>query len=128
VLKCFLHVSREEQKRRFVRRLERPEKNWKFSPGDVHERDHWDAYMKCYEEAIRATASRESPWYVVPADHKWFTRAVVAAALVVTLEDLDLRYPKLDDSRRAATTAALRALEGEDRGRGSGGGRKRKRV
>jgi PPK2 family polyphosphate:nucleotide phosphotransferase len=129
VLKCFLHVSREEQKRRFLDRLDRPEKHWKFSPDDVHERDHWDAYMRSYEAAIRATATRDAPWFVVPADHKWFTRAVVAAAVVVTLEDLDLHYPEVDEAARSAMAVSRRLLEGEnDRTRGSKGGRKEKSV
>ena len=90
ILKFFLHVSRDEQKKRFLERLDEPEKNWKFAPGDVKEREHWDDYMKAYEDAIRHTAAPHAPWYVVPADSKWFTRLVVAAAIVQGIEQLDL--------------------------------------
>jgi PPK2 family polyphosphate:nucleotide phosphotransferase len=96
VLKFFLNVSRDEQKKRFLERLDEPEKNWKFAPGDVKERAHWDEYMKAYEDAIRHTAAPHAPWYVVPADNKWFTRLVVAAAIVQGIEHLDLRFPKID--------------------------------
>jgi PPK2 family polyphosphate:nucleotide phosphotransferase len=110
VLKFFLHVSRAEQKRRFLERLDDPAKNWKFSAPDVAERTHWGRYQRAYEEMIRATATPEAPWFVVPADHKWFTRAVVAAAIVDALEGLDLGYPKLEPAERAAVAAARRAL------------------
>ena len=96
ILKFFLHVSRDEQKKRFLERLDEPEKNWKFSPGDVKERSYWDDYMKAYEDAIRHTAAPHAPWYVVPADSKWFTRLVVAAAIVHGIEQLDLRFPTVD--------------------------------
>jgi PPK2 family polyphosphate:nucleotide phosphotransferase len=96
VLKFFLNVSRDEQKKRFLERLDEREKNWKFAPGDVKERGYWDAYMKAYEDAIRRTAAPHAPWYVVPADNKWFTRLVVAAAIVHGIEQLDLRFPKVD--------------------------------
>ena len=96
VLKFFLHVSRDEQKKRFLERLDEPEKNWKFSPDDVKERRYWDDYMKAYEDAIRHTAAPHAPWYVVPADSKWFTRLVVAAAIVQGMEQLDLRFPTVD--------------------------------
>jgi PPK2 family polyphosphate:nucleotide phosphotransferase len=95
IRKFFLHVSREEQKKRFLERLEQPEKNWKFSAADVTEREFFDDYMAAYEETIRRTATEHAPWYVVPADHKWFTRAVVADAIVETLESLDLRFPEV---------------------------------
>jgi PPK2 family polyphosphate:nucleotide phosphotransferase len=114
IRKFFLNVSREEQKRRFLERIEQPEKNWKFSAADVKERQHWDEYMDAYEDAIRATATPDAPWYVVPADNKWFTRLVVAAAVVTTLEELDLRYPKLTKKQRAELAAARAALETED--------------
>ena len=96
ILKFFLHVSRDEQKKRFLERLDEREKNWKFSPGDVKERSYWDAYMEAYEDAIRHTAAPHAPWYVVPADNKWFTRLVVAAAIVHGMEQLDLRFPTVD--------------------------------
>jgi PPK2 family polyphosphate:nucleotide phosphotransferase len=94
ILKFFLHVSKEEQKRRFLARLDAPEKNWKFALGDVREREHWDEYMKAYESAIRATAAPHAPWYVVPADHKWFTRLVVSEAIVSAIDGLDLAWPE----------------------------------
>jgi polyphosphate kinase 2 (PPK2 family) len=100
ILKFFLHVSRKEQKKRFMARLDRPDKHWKFSPSDVHERKFWDDYMYAFEEAIRATASEHAPWYVVPADNKWFTRLVVAAAIVEAVEKLDLTYPMVDPEKR----------------------------
>jgi PPK2 family polyphosphate:nucleotide phosphotransferase len=110
ILKFFLHVSRKEQKRRFLERLERPEKNWKFSPSDVEERQFWDQYADAFEEAIRATSSKRAPWYVVPADNKWFTRVVVAAAIVQALKELDLSYPKIDGAKRKALNVARTAL------------------
>jgi PPK2 family polyphosphate:nucleotide phosphotransferase len=100
VLKFFLHVSRKEQKRRFMERLDQPEKHWKFSSADVRERAHWSSYMKAYEETIQATAAMHAPWYVVPADNKWFTRLVVAAAVVEALEALDLKFPRVSDAQR----------------------------
>jgi PPK2 family polyphosphate:nucleotide phosphotransferase len=115
VLKFFLQVSRKEQKRRFLERLEQPEKNWKFSPADIGERKYWDAYMAAYEDAIRRTASREAPWYVVPADNKWYTRLVVAAAIVEALWKLDLAYPGIDEARRKEIAAARRSLMREKR-------------
>jgi PPK2 family polyphosphate:nucleotide phosphotransferase len=93
IRKFFLHVSREEQRQRFLDRIERPEKNWKFSAADLAERGHWDAYMNAYEDTIRHTATKHAPWYVVPADNKWFTRVVVAAAIVDALGSLDLEFP-----------------------------------
>jgi polyphosphate kinase 2 (PPK2 family) len=108
VLKFFLNVSKEEQRQRFLDRLDEPAKNWKFSMGDVAERALWDKYQAAYQEMIRYTASREAPWHVVPADHKWFTRLVVAATLVERLEQLELKYPKLDDAT-AAQLDSIRA-------------------
>lgn len=99
VRKFFLHVSKKEQERRFLERLDNPDKNWKFSANDAKEREYWDEYMKAYEETIRETATKESPWYVVPADNKWFTRVVVAAAIIDALASLDLHYPKVDDAK-----------------------------
>ena len=103
VLKFFLHVSRKEQKKRFMERLDRPEKHWKFSAADIRERRFWDDYMFAFEEAIRATASKHAPWYVVPADNKWFTRLVVAAAIVDAVENLDLSYPRIDAAKKKET-------------------------
>jgi PPK2 family polyphosphate:nucleotide phosphotransferase len=113
VRKFFLNVSKKEQKRRFLDRLDHPEKNWKFSPADVRERHYWNDYMKAYEDMIINTASGHAPWYVVPADNKWFTRVVVAAALVDTLEDLKLAYPEVDPDKRKELQAARRMLEGK---------------
>jgi len=112
VRKFFLNVSKKEQKERFLARLEQPDKNWKYSSADVKEREHWDEYMNAYEEMIQNTASDESPWYVVPADHKWFTRLVVAAAIVDTLEDLNLAYPEVDAEKRKEIEAAKQLLLG----------------
>jgi PPK2 family polyphosphate:nucleotide phosphotransferase len=117
VLKFFLHVSREEQRRRFLERLEDPEKNWKFSAADVAERAHWPAYMEAFEDTIRATAAEHAPWYVVPADHKWFSRLVVAGAIVDALMSLDLRYPTIDRAERAQLREARRVLLAERGGR-----------
>jgi PPK2 family polyphosphate:nucleotide phosphotransferase len=111
VRKFFLHVSKGEQKRRFLARLDEPEKNWKFSANDVAERRHWKDYQRAYEDAIRATATPEAPWYVVPADNKWFTRLVVAAAIVDALTGLALHYPKVSAAQRKALAAARRELE-----------------
>jgi PPK2 family polyphosphate:nucleotide phosphotransferase len=113
ILKFFLNVSRREQKRRFLERLDQPEKHWKFSTADVRERAHWKGYMSAYEEAIRATASEHAPWFVVPADEKWFTRLVVAAAIVETLEGLDLAYPRVPDSKREELALARAQLAKE---------------
>lgn len=110
VLKFFLNVSREEQKRRFLSRIDEPEKNWKFSANDVAERAHWDAYMAAYEAAIRGSAADHAPWFVVPADTKWFTRLVVVAAIVEALEGLELHYPKVTKAQKAALEVARKAL------------------
>jgi PPK2 family polyphosphate:nucleotide phosphotransferase len=114
ILKFFLHVSRKEQKKRFLDRLDEPEKNWKFSASDARERKFWDDYMEAFEEAIRATASKHAPWFVVPADNKWFTRLVVAAAIVDAMESLGLAYPKVDAAKKKEFAAARAALLGED--------------
>jgi PPK2 family polyphosphate:nucleotide phosphotransferase len=113
VRKFFLHVSKDEQRRRFMERLDRPEKNWKFSAADVRERAHWDSYMDAYEQAIRATATEESPWFVVPADNKWFTRLVVAAAIIDAMDSLKLAYPTVTDEQRRELAAAREQLLGE---------------
>jgi PPK2 family polyphosphate:nucleotide phosphotransferase len=112
VRKFFLHLSKKEQKKRFLERLDEPEKNWKFSAADIHEREYWDDYMRAYEEMIRGTAGKHAPWYVVPADNKWFTRVVVAAAIVETLEELDLAYPKVSSDGRKQLHEARKLLEG----------------
>jgi PPK2 family polyphosphate:nucleotide phosphotransferase len=113
ILKFFLHVSRKEQKKRFMDRLQEPEKNWKFSASDVKEREFWGDYMHAFEEAIRATASKHAPWFVVPADNKWFTRLVVAAAIVDAMESLNLAYPKVDAAKKKQLAAARVALSRE---------------
>ena len=110
VRKFFLHVSKKEQKRRFLERIENPEKNWKFSASDAAEREHWDEYMEAYEDMIRHTATKDAPWYVVPADNKWFTRVVVAAAVIDALASLDLKYPEVGKDKLKELAAAKQAL------------------
>ena len=110
IRKFFLHVSRKEQKKRFLERLDRPEKNWKFSAADAQERGFWKDYMDAYEDIIRRTATPEAPWYVVPADNKWFTRLVVAAAVIDALAGLDLQYPEVGPRQRRELAAARRTL------------------
>jgi PPK2 family polyphosphate:nucleotide phosphotransferase len=110
VVKFFLHVSKKEQKRRFLERAEEPAKNWKFSASDMAERDHWNEYQDFYEDMIRNTATKESPWYVVPADNKWFSRLVVVAAIVETLASLDLAYPRVDKVKLKEIAKAKKAL------------------
>jgi PPK2 family polyphosphate:nucleotide phosphotransferase len=113
ILKFFLNLSRKEQKKRFLERLDRPEKNWKFSSADVYERSFWDDYMHAFEEAIRATATPYAPWYVVPADNKWFTRLVVAAAIVEAVANLELSYPEVDTVKKKELATARAALSSE---------------
>jgi PPK2 family polyphosphate:nucleotide phosphotransferase len=113
ILKFFLNVSRKEQKRRFLERLDEPDKNWKYSAADVKEREHWREYMRAYEDAIRATAAPHAPWYVVPADNKWFTRLVVGAAIVEALESLSLQYPKVGGAQKSELAAARKILESQ---------------
>jgi PPK2 family polyphosphate:nucleotide phosphotransferase len=113
LLKFYLNLSREEQKKRFMDRLDKPDKNWKFSAADVRERGYWDDYMQAYEEAIRATASKGAPWYTAPADNKWFTRLVVAAAIVEAVEKLDLKYPKLSADQKKELASARAELMAE---------------
>ncbi len=113
VRKFFLHVSRDEQKKRFLERIDQPEKNWKFSAADARERGHWKAYMAAYEELIRRTATPEAPWYIEPADNKWFTRIVVASAVIDTLASLDLAYPQVDAAQRRELAAARKLLLAE---------------
>src|SRR5882762_6034323 len=110
VRKFFLHVSKKEQKRRFLERIDDPLKNWKFSSNDANERDFWDDYMEAYEEMIQETATKEAPWYVVPADNKWFTRVVVGAAVIETLDSLDLAYPTVDEGKLKELAAAKKKL------------------
>jgi PPK2 family polyphosphate:nucleotide phosphotransferase len=113
IVKFFLNLSKKEQARRFLSRLEDPSKNWKFSANDLREREHWDDYMEAYEAAIRHTAAEHAPWYVVPADHKWFTRLVVAAAIVNTLERLDPQYPEVPAKSREELAGMRKQLEAE---------------
>ena len=111
IRKFFLHVSNKEQKKRFLERIEEPEKNWKFSANDAKERQHWDDYMEAYEDMIQNTATKAAPWYVVPADNKWFTRIVVAAAVIDALDSLNLKYPKVSESKLKELAVAKRALQ-----------------
>jgi PPK2 family polyphosphate:nucleotide phosphotransferase len=113
VLKFFLNVSKDEQKARFLSRIEEEEKNWKFSLGDVKQRAYWDDYMKCYTEAIRETSTERSPWYIIPADKKWFTRLAVSEVIVQKLESLDLHYPIVTDEHRAELAEAKKMLKSE---------------
>ncbi len=113
VIKFFLNVSREEQKKRFLERLDNPEKNWKFSEQDVKERAHWDEYMEAFEDALRATSTPEAPWYVIPADHKWIGRSLVAGIIAKTISDLPLEIPKVSPERRKAFDESRRQLENE---------------
>jgi PPK2 family polyphosphate:nucleotide phosphotransferase len=113
VLKFFLHLSKPEQKRRFMERLDHPDKNWKFSSSDIKEREFWDAYQEAYEAMIRHTATEYAPWYVVPADNKWFTRLVVAQAVVDALRSMNLKYPKVSSAEQAALAKARQELKKE---------------
>jgi PPK2 family polyphosphate:nucleotide phosphotransferase len=110
IRKFFLHVSRGEQRRRLLERLEDPAKNWKFSLGDIPERAKWHAYMRAYRDAIAATSTEHAPWYVVPADHKWFARVVIGDVIVETLDELDLSFPKISDQQRRDLARARREL------------------
>ena len=112
ICKFFLHVSKKEQKKRFLERLENADKNWKFSANDAKEREHWNDYMAAYEDMIRNTATEAAPWYVVPADNKWFTRLVVCAAVIETLAGLDLAYPRVDKVKKSELAAARQVLLG----------------
>lgn len=113
VRKFFLHVSRGEQKKRFLERIDNPEKNWKFSSADAKERGHWDEYMKAYEDMIRNTSTKDSPWFVVPADNKWFTRLVVAAAVIDALASLELEYPEVGENKLIELAEAKNLLNQE---------------
>jgi len=112
IRKFFLHLSKKEQKKRFLARLDEPEKNWKFSANDIHERKYWDDYQDAYEDMIRNTATKYAPWYVVPADNKWFTRLVISTVIVDALESMDLAYPKVDEKKHKELQAAKKLLEG----------------
>ena len=111
IRKFFLNLSKKEQKRRFLARLDAPEKNWKFSAADIHERAFWDDYMDAYEDLIRHTATPDAPWHVIPADNKWFTHIAVAEAIIDTLDDLDLSYPTVDADKKKELLAARKLLE-----------------
>ena len=111
IRKFFLHLSKKEQKKRFLARLDEPEKNWKFSANDIHERKYWDDYQDAYEDMIRNTATKHAPWYVVPADNKWFTRLVISTVIVDALESLDLAYPRVDEGKLKELKAARKLLE-----------------
>jgi polyphosphate kinase 2 (PPK2 family) len=113
VLKFFLNLSKKEQQKRFLERLDNPGKNWKFSENDVLERRHWDKYMSAYEDMIRNTSTKYAPWHVIPADHKWFTRLAVAEVLIDALEGLDLSFPKVDSDRQKELKNARRTLKRE---------------
>jgi PPK2 family polyphosphate:nucleotide phosphotransferase len=115
ILKFFLNVSKQEQRERFLERLEIPSKNWKFSMADVTERGYWGKYQAAYQEVVRHTATATAPWYVVPADHKWFARVVIGSTIVAALEQLDLKYPKVDKASRQEFNAVRTALEKEDK-------------
>jgi len=110
VRKFFLHVSKKEQKKRFLERVENPAKNWKFSASDLEERKFWDQYMEAYEDMIRRTATKEAPWFVVPADNKWFTRVIVAAAVIDALTSLNLSYPIVGNEKLRELATAKRSL------------------
>jgi len=113
ILKFFLNLSKTEQKARFLQRLDRPEKNWKFSPSDLAERDHWDAYMDAYEDALSATSTKWAPWYVIPADHKWVARAAVADIITTSIRSLELRFPEVTEEQKKLLSVARAKLEAE---------------
>ena len=113
ILKFFLNVSREEQKKRFLERLDEPEKNWKFSEQDVKERGHWNEYMAAFEDALQSTSTRHAPWYVIPADHKWIARSLVAGIIAKAIQELPLEIPVVSPERKLAFAEARKQLEGE---------------
>jgi Polyphosphate kinase 2 (PPK2) len=113
VLKFFLNISKKKQRERFLDRLEQPSKNWKFSMSDVTERAFWSRYMAAYQDVIRHTSTGDAPWHLVPADHKWFARVVIGSVIVSALEDLNLRYPRVDSASKAEFAKARKALEDE---------------
>lgn len=114
ILKFFLHLSKDEQRNRFIRRIEIPEKNWKFSEADVKERAYWDKYQEAYERAINATATKTNPWYVIPADDKWYSRLIVSEIINKRIDKMKLSYPKVDESRRQELQNILKRLEDEE--------------
>jgi PPK2 family polyphosphate:nucleotide phosphotransferase len=114
ILKFFLNLSKKEQAKRFLDRLNDPDKHWKFSDSDMKERDFWDDYMDAYESCIEATSTDWAPWYVIPADHKWVSRAMVSHIVTTTIEGLDLKYPEVTKEKRARIAAAKKQLEAED--------------
>src|ERR1700744_2311384 len=116
ILKFFLNVSKKEQRQRFLDRLDEPAKNWKFSMNDIRERGFWDRYRAAYQDIVRHTASPHAPWYVVPADHKWFARVVIGSVIVTTLEQLDLSFPRVDKASEAEFKTVRKALEQEGKG------------
>ncbi len=111
ILKFFLHLSKDEQRKRFLERIEKPSKNWKFSYGDITERDHWEEYQKAYEDAISNTSTHRAPWYIIPADHKWFTQAAIGNIIVRTLEEMDIKMPRLSDEERSMLAKAKKELK-----------------
>ena len=113
IVKFFLNISKEEQRKRFLARIDTPDKNWKISPSDIAEREHWDEYMDAFEECIANTTSGEAPWYIIPANHKWVSRALVAKILVETIQSLGVQYPKVSDEKMKAIEASKRQLEKE---------------
>jgi PPK2 family polyphosphate:nucleotide phosphotransferase len=125
ILKFFLNVSKREQRERFLERLDQPAKNWKFSLADIAERARWPRYMAVYQDIVRHTSTVVAPWYVVPADHKWFARVVIGSAIVSTLETLDLRFPRADGASAAEFKQVRKALENEGKGRGKKGAAKK---
>lgn len=114
IRKFFLNISKDEQRRRFLSRLNEPSKNWKFAIGDMKERGYWDQYMECYEEAIAATSTKRAPWYIIPADHKWVCRTLVAEIIAQTVEELDLQFPVISEEQRRAIMEYKSKLEGEE--------------
>jgi PPK2 family polyphosphate:nucleotide phosphotransferase len=116
ILKFFLHLSKDEQRERFLKRLKDPKKHWKFSTADLAERAFWDDYMKAFEKAISATSTKWAPWYIIPADHKWVSRSLVARIVTTTLASLDLHYPEVTDAQRAVIAEAKKQLEAEKQG------------
>lgn len=115
IIKFFLHLSKKEQKERFLKRIDDPKKNWKFSMNDIHERTHWDEYQKAYEDTIRNTSTEYAPWYIIPADHKWFMRMAVGSIIVNTLSELDIKMPELKEEEKEQLNKAKELLMKEDK-------------